>query len=217
MQKNSSEPTPSPDATHSRCPRPYNLGRRKIAQDETRRRILKVSAALLLDRGGLAFTIESVAKAASITRQTVHNQFGTRADLLEAVCSDIINVEAFAKMPAVFQQRDPLTAVDLLADIFCRFWEANRRFIRRMRGLAFTEPELESVVRAHDERRIAALRGFVAHYELASGENAVRLVRLLFALTGFELFDALAEDDVSEASAALELKQLLRLCIQQRD
>src|SRR5262249_36965916 len=149
-----------------------------------------------------------------ITRQTVHNQFGTRADLLEAVCSDFINAEAFAKMPEVFQQRDPLSAIDLLADIFCRFWGTNRRFIRRMRGLAFTEPELEGVVRAHDERRLAALRGFVAHYELASGENAARLVRLMFALTGFEFFDALSEDDASEESAALELKQLLRLCIQ---
>ncbi len=213
MRKNSSEtPKSETDAT-SRCARPYNLGRRKLAQDETRKRILEASAALLMDRGGLAFTIEAVAQAASVTRQTIHNQFGTRTDLLEAVCEGYINTEAFVRMPEVFQQRDPLSASDLLADIFCRFWGTNRLFLRRIRGLAYAEPELEGVIRAHDKRRLLALRGFVARYGLDLEGRAGRLVGVMFALTSFEFFDALVEN-ASQEIAASELKQLLRLCIQ---
>ncbi|MCW3100947.1 MAG: TetR/AcrR family transcriptional regulator [Chthonomonadaceae bacterium] len=185
-----------------------------MAQDETRRRILEAGAALLMERGGLAFTMEAVARETAVTRQTVHNQFGTRADLLEAVCEHVVNLEAFARMPEVFQQHDPFVGIDLFADIFCRFWETNRLFVRRMRGLAHAEPELEGVIRLYDERRLSALRGFVERYGPASGERAARLIRVMFAMTGFEFFEALSQDDTPPESVVSELKQLLRQCIQ---
>src|SRR5579862_2031023 len=88
----------------ARCPRPYNLGRRKVKEEETRQHILEVSATLLIERGGSAFTMDAVAREAAVTRQTVHNQFGTRVGLLEAVCEHVVDTRAFAAMPEVFQQ-----------------------------------------------------------------------------------------------------------------
>lgn len=197
----------------ARCSRPYNLGRRKEIEEETRRRILEVSARQLIEQGGAAFTMDAVAREAGVTRQTVHNQFGTRKGLLEAVCEYAIHIEAFAAMPEVFQQREPLVGLDLLADIFCRFWNANCLLMRRLRGLSHTEPELEDVVRKYDERRLTVLRSFVERYELASGGKADQAVRMMFALTGYEFFEALLEDHTSPENAASELKQLLELYI----
>jgi hypothetical protein len=85
--------------------------------------------------------------------------------------------------------------------------------VRRIRGLAHAEPELEGVIRAQDERRLFALRGFVERYGLASGERAARLIRVMFAMTSFEFFDALFEDNAARESVVSELKQLLRLCL----
>jgi hypothetical protein len=48
---------------------------------------------------------------------------------------------------------------------------------------------------------------------LASGERAARLIRVMFAMTGFEFFEALSQDDTPQGSVASELKQLLRQCI----
>lgn len=214
MPKKSSASSTSENETPSRCHRPYNLGRRQVAQNETRRRILEAGARLLMERGGSAFTMDAVARETAVTRQTVHNQFGTRADLLEAICEQVIDMEAFARMPEAFQQDDPLAGVDVFVDVLSRFWETNRRFVRPMRGLAHAEPELEGVIREHDGRRLAAIRGLVERYRLASGENAARLVRIMFAMTGFEFFEALSQDDPSYESAVSELKQLLRQCIQ---
>jgi hypothetical protein len=116
-------------------------------------------------------------------------------------------------MPEAFQQRDPLVAIDLFAEILCRFWETNRLFVRRMRGIANAEPELEGVTRTHDERRLSALRGFVERYGLATGEKAARLIRAMFAMTSFEFFESLSRDDASHEQVTAELKQLLRQCI----
>jgi AcrR family transcriptional regulator len=216
MPKKSFAPAPCVDETPPRCPRPYNLGQRKAAEDAARRRILETGTRLLIERGGAAFTMEAIAREAATTRQTIHNQFGTRTNLLEAVCEHAIHAEAFVAMPEVFQQRDPLEGADLFAEIMCRFWETNRLFVRRMRGLAQAEPELEALIRGHDERRLSALRGFVEHYRLASGDRAVRLVRVMFALTSFEFLEALSPDHALQENAASELKQLLRLCLRIR-
>jgi len=211
-QKMSASSMPE-NETSSRCPRPYNLGRRKVAQDETRRHILDAAAKLLIERGGLAFTIDAVAREAAVTRQTVHNQFGTRSDLLAAVCENVIDAEAFAAMPQAFQQRDPLMGIDRFADVFCHFWETNRLLMRRMRGLANSEPELEEVIRAQDERRLSVLRGFVERYGLASGEKAAWLVRVMCAMTSFEFFESLSQGSTSQEIVVSEIKQLLRQCI----
>ena len=200
-----------------RCSRRYTLGRRKEIEDETRRRILEVSAMLLVEQGGSAFTMDAVARASGVTRQTVHNQFGTRLGLLEAMCENAIHAEAFAAMPEVFQQSKWLTALELLTDIFCKFWNTNRHLMRRLRGLARAEPELESLIRQYDERRLIALRSFVDRYGLASGEQADRAVQILFALTSYEFFEALLGNQVSSEHAASEMKQILRLYLQNKD
>src|SRR2546422_6186455 len=70
-------------------PRPYRLGRRQAAVDQTRARILKAARALLVARGNTDFSIEAVARRARVTRATVYQRFGSRPNLLEALFDDL--------------------------------------------------------------------------------------------------------------------------------
>ena len=67
-------------------PRRYESPRRNAAAARTRRRIVAAAAAILGAAEGIGeFSLEAVAKKASVTRLTVYNQFGSRRALLEAV------------------------------------------------------------------------------------------------------------------------------------
>jgi AcrR family transcriptional regulator len=58
---------------------------RQEAVERTRERILRASYALWLSHPYDEVTIEAIAEAAGVTRQTVHRQFGSKEDLVVAV------------------------------------------------------------------------------------------------------------------------------------
>src|SRR3982074_1387008 len=60
-------------------------GVRAAAAEANRDRVIEEAAAFLRSEPISAFSIESVAKQAGVTRLTVYNQFGSRRGLLEAV------------------------------------------------------------------------------------------------------------------------------------
>src|SRR5207247_4639385 len=67
-------------------PRPYRLGRRQGAIEQTRQRVLRAARNLLVVRGGVdRFSIDAVARRAGVARMTVYHQFGSRRGLLEAL------------------------------------------------------------------------------------------------------------------------------------
>ena len=66
-------------------PRPYRSGLRAKAALVRQQRILDAAIGVLRGAGAGGFSLESVARAAGVTRLTVYNQFGSRRALLEAV------------------------------------------------------------------------------------------------------------------------------------
>src|SRR5256885_16000467 len=74
----------------SMSPRPYRLGRREAANEETRGRVLAAARRLLADPAGLSdFSMEGVARRADVARMTIYYQFGSRRGLLEAPFDDL--------------------------------------------------------------------------------------------------------------------------------
>src|SRR5438034_816285 len=71
-------------------PRPYRLGQRQVAADETRSRILNAARAQLETEA--SFSIDAVARRADVARMTVYYQFGSRRGLLEALIDDLANL-----------------------------------------------------------------------------------------------------------------------------
>ena len=71
--------------------RAYVSSVRTAAAAEKRDRVLKAAAKALRQDASIAhFSLDSVAKAAGVTRLTVYNQFGSRRGLLEAVFDELL-------------------------------------------------------------------------------------------------------------------------------
>src|SRR5438876_3164705 len=112
MKESMSTAAPEKSTEACRCPRPYRLGKRQEAMDQKRLQMLHAARQLLLERGFPSFTIEAVAREAGVTRQTVHNQFGSRTALLEALCDFAALDGGLERLPEAFGQADALAALE---------------------------------------------------------------------------------------------------------
>lgn len=90
-----------------------------------------------------------------------------------------------------------MAALRVFVETFGRFWDADRPAMRRLRALAALDPEVGSVISARDSRRqmgLGALAGRLAERPGATSRaEPGDVARVLYALTSFETFDALAD------------------------
>lgn len=181
---------------HQNCPRPYTLGKRQEYIDQARLRILDAARDLLAKEDTVEFSMDAVAREAGVTRQTVHNQFGTRSALLEALFDRMALRGGIAGMPIVMQQNDPLVMLRMFVELFARFWNSDRVAIRRIHALAVLDPELGRIDRARNERRRMAASRVVdllySHFVKLLPQNRPDAVTLLFTITSFEFYDSFA-------------------------
>ena len=199
-------------------PRPYRLGERQAAIDQTRARIAEAARALLTaDKGPINLTIEAVARQADVARMTVYNQFGSKIGLLEAVCDALAANGGMNQLAGAFQKADPLDALDELIRVFSHFWDADRLASRRLRALAALDEEFAQVVRARDERRRNGLRVIVQRLAMQQGHPLPAMpeavINTLFALTSFETFDTLAGPTRTCAEFAPVVQRLARAAL----
>ncbi|HEY7294832.1 MAG TPA: TetR/AcrR family transcriptional regulator [Dehalococcoidia bacterium] len=194
-------------------PRPYSLGRRQTAADETRARVIAAARGLIVSTDGLrGFTVDAVAQEAGVARMTVYYQFGSKRGLLEAVFDDLAARGGMERMAAVFTLPDPLEALMELVAVFVRFWASDRLVLRRLRALAVLDPELGQAVHNRDEWRRNACRVTVGRLTERYGRPPAAAVDdavdLLHTLTSFETFDTLA-GTAREFGAVVPLVQRL--------
>lgn len=176
-------------------PRPYRLGQRQAATDQTRTRIVEAARELLASEAGLAaFSVDAVARQADVARMTVYYQFRSRLGLLEAVFDDLAGRGGMEGMPAVFMTADPLEAVDLFIGLFCRFWATDPVVMRRLRGAGAVDPELGEALQSREDRRDQGLRVLTGRLPDRTGDalDADALVDVLHSLTSFETYERLA-------------------------
>jgi AcrR family transcriptional regulator len=178
-------------------PRPYQLGQRQAASEQTRNRIISAARELLMVREGFSgFSIDAVARQADVARMTVYHQFGSKVGLLEALCDSLAASGGMEQLASAFRRPQPLDALDEYISVFGRFWESDRLVTRRLRGLAALDSDFEQVIRARDERRRAGLRVIVGRLVEQQGQPTPavldQVVDVLYTLTSFETFDMLA-------------------------
>jgi AcrR family transcriptional regulator len=188
-------------------PRAYDLGRRRDQIDDTRRRVVDAARDLLADASRYTtFTVDAVAKRADVARATVYYQFGSKTGLLEALCDALAERGHLDELAYVFGDGDAMEALDRFVTAFGQFWSADRVATRRLRALARLDPEVGAVIEARDERRRAGLGVIVDR--LAGPPARDALVRMLHALTSFELFDTLAGADRAPSDVIPEVIEL---------
>lgn len=176
-------------------PRPYRLGQRQAAVDQTRSRILGAARELLTVSGGFTgFTVDAIARQAGVARMTVYYQFGSKQGLLEALFDDLAARGGMSRLPHAFEQAEPLDALAEFIAVFSSFWASDRLVIRRLHGLAALDPELEQVSR--EEWRRAGLRVILGRlaekWGRPSPESFGETLDVIYTLTSFESFDSLA-------------------------
>src|SRR5215813_12867580 len=102
-------------------PRPYRLGQRQAATEQTRARIISAARDLLMSADGYArFSIEAVARQADVARMTVYHQFGSKVGLLEALCDSLAANGGMQQAAVAFRQENALDALNQYLQIFGR-------------------------------------------------------------------------------------------------
>ena len=179
------------------CKRPYKLGKRLENSDHKRAAILNEAKSQLESKGFLQLTMDSLARESGVTRQTVHNLFGTKTGVLEALFDQLALDGGMERMRAVMQQTDTEAMLAGFVEVFSGFWVKDRLLLRRIHGIAAIDPELGAVLDARNQRRQMAAARVVDHLSRRSGrkgtEDRAQRIAALYALTSFEFFDALAE------------------------
>jgi AcrR family transcriptional regulator len=199
-------------------PRPYRLGQRQIATEQTRTRILTAARELLLTSDAFSgFSIDAVARQADVARMTVYHQFGSKIGLLEALSDSLAAHGGMEQLANAFRQTDPLEALDEYIRVFSRFWQSDRLVTRRLRALSTLDPDFEQVVKARDERRREGLRvivlRFVEKYGKPAPETIDETVNILFTLLSFETFDTLAGSTYSIEEISPVVQRLARAAL----
>lgn len=169
------------------------MGQREAARDKTRQRILMAARKVLLAKKFSDFTMESVARAADVSRLTVYYQFDSKTGLLEALYDYIARRGNMQQLAEVFRQGgDPLRMLDRFIRVFAEFWESDRGVIRRLHGLGAIDAEIGEGLRARNQRRRHGLSVIIKRFSSAPSNAAIDTLHML---TSFETFDALAGDD----------------------
>lgn len=186
--------------------------------EQTRARILAAARTLLTAPDGVAaFSIDAVAGEADVARMTVYYQFGSRAGLLEALFDDLAAHGGMEHLATAFQQPQARAALDAFISVFCRFWASDRLALRRLRGLAILDPELEEALRTRNERRRTGLTVLVQRLIDQEGQPppgaTEAVLATLHMLTSFETYDALAGSIHSQDEVMAIIQRLARAAL----
>ena len=187
--------------------RAYVSSVRSEAAAEKRDRVIEAAANLLREDASIArFSLDTVAKAAGVTRLTVYNQFGSRRGLLEAVFDDIARQGGLHEIADAMAMPDPLPALDRVVEIFCGFW-ARDAAIGRLHEAMATDPEFAEALLERNERRRKLVRMLVGRIAAKAASRRAReaAVDMIFALTSYPMFAMLGPD-----RSAAEVRDLVR-------
>jgi AcrR family transcriptional regulator len=179
------------------CKRPYELGKRREASDRTRESVLAAAKELLESGGAKDLTMEALAKASGVTRQTIHNLFGTKTGVLEALFDRIAADAGMMRMREVMTSGDAESMLEAFVGVFAGFWGKDRLLLKRIHGIAAIDPEFGKAVEARNQRRKMAAGRVIERIHASrqgiEAEEMARKIAILVALTSFEFFDVLAE------------------------
>lgn len=203
-------------------PRPYRMGKREAAASQTRARILEAARQLLANESETDLGMEAIARRADVSRLTLYYQFKSRPGLLEALFDYLAIRGNMRRMAEVFHEADPSRALDKLVSIFVGFWSSDPVVIRRLRGMATLDAEIDRGIRARDARRQQAAREIIRRTVLGGKKKLSKQQQNLTAdvlsmLTSFESYDALARAGHTQGAILATLTRMARAAIDSAD
>jgi AcrR family transcriptional regulator len=178
--------------------RPYRLGRREVLAQETRDKILRAAAALLVESGFRSVTIQRVALAAGVSRVTVYDHFRDKPGLLEALAWWTFARLDIDRVRRARLQPDVRAALGDFVRENARFFDSAGHQGRAILKTASTDPDAAAVLQT---TYFDARRGSIAELvERLSSEGALspkwppqRAVDAIMVITSLEAFETLTE------------------------
>src|ERR1700733_6128611 len=168
------------------CKRPYLLGKRLELSDHKKMTILMAARKQLASSGFFRLTMDGLAGESGVTRQTVHNLFGTKAGVLEALFDQLAMDGGMERMRNVMQQTNAESMLAAFVEVFTDFWAKDRLLIRRIHGIAAIDPEFGAAVAARNQRRQTAASRVVDQLARRKGEremeDKMQRIATLYAL-----------------------------------
>jgi AcrR family transcriptional regulator len=203
-------------------PRPYRMGKRQAAADDTRARILEAARQLLATESETDLSMEAIARRADVSRLTIYYQFKSRPGLLEALYDHLAIRGNMRRMAEVFHEADPSVALEKLVLTFVGFWSSDPVVIRRLRGMATLDAEIDQSIRARDARRQHAAREIIRRTVLGRKKKLSTVQQNLTAdvlsmLTSFESYDTLARAGHTQGAILATLIRMARAAIDSAD
>jgi AcrR family transcriptional regulator len=187
---------------HSRSPRPA----------QTRSKITEAVRELLAEGRFHESTVEEVADRAGVARATVYQHFGSRLDLVDAIC------EAFDANPALLELRRLVELPDAdeaLARTIAntvRFWSSEDAILSQLYGVAAIDPAARDLVDRQRADRRGEMERLVRNLRRAGrlrvGER--RALTLLLVLTSYETFRELRAASLSDRQTVAFLQEAAR-------
>jgi len=188
--------------------RPYDLGKRLEQMDQKRAAILTAARRQLEAGSYRELTMGLLAAESGVTRQTIHNLFGTRAAVLEALFDVLALDGGMENMREVMTQPTPEAMLERFVQVFLGFWAGNRVLFRRVHGIGAIDPVLGGVLEARNRRRLMAATRIAGLSGVRN--NLDQTAAALAALTSFEFYDTLASYSTGDSDAAATILELAR-------
>ncbi|WCM28662.1 TetR/AcrR family transcriptional regulator [Sphingomonas sp. QA11] len=171
--------------------RPYASAKRSAKAAETREKLITAAAAVLRDQGAAALSLEAVASVAGVTRLTVYHQFGSRRGLLEALFDRLAEAGGMMDIASAMSAPDPRDSLAMLVKVFCVFWSSDDS-LPGLYAVAGIDPELMEGLNARNARRRELLAALVSRFGGRDAAAEQDVIDILFALTGFGMFQSMA-------------------------
>jgi AcrR family transcriptional regulator len=185
-------------------------GRRAASTAATRQALIDAACELLAEKGWSAFTLEAVAARAGVTRATVYNQVASKAGLLDAVLTAIVERAGMDRLSTDTREMTAQQARLFVVEQTCRFWHAERAVLRPLFGLAAIDQEIAANLARREQWRTDQLDDLLARLPAQNGSSPPlprgAVLAGLRALTSFPTYDALgaAADDPALAAALID-------------
>lgn len=193
-------------------PRTYASAKRAAAAERTRQRLVRAALKLMKSKAGpRSVSLDSVARAAGVSRLTVYNQFGSRRGLFEALFDERARRGGMHRMAQIMAGPDPRAGLEQLIELFCDFWSNEHSVIACLIGATGSDKELSASLLARNERRRRALTVLTGRMESLRGQSprAISdLVDVLFVLTSFAVFTELARGGRDSGAVCRLIKDL---------
>jgi len=172
------------------------MRRRARAVDAARGQVLSAAYALLAQPTCSELSLDTLARAASVTRATLYNQFGSRSALLVAIFQDLGRRMKAERIHTAMRLPEPKQALERTLRESTRAYAREQLVIRKLFAFAALDEGVKLEVERSERLRRESLAPLAARL-VSSGEiclDAARAAELLAALTSFQAFEALSFD-----------------------